>query len=264
MSMLAKDEDSTVVGVPNQQDRKQSLSSIQDSFTNISIDPANQLLSLAHSLPINISTLATSPPSRLLSSSSSSLTSHSFGKRRPSVNPYPIPRSSNPSKSPPSETVLSPLLSPKSAGTQLPQTKAAGAAPSQSGTHKGKWVCESCGKIYKHPNCLGKHKWEHTEAWKETNKLSISKHQQVQLLEAASVLVGLHGVSPTSMECVPPPSSGLSSAGLTSPLQGMTLSSALSPTLRNAPDPLSPHQEFDDVSEQSQVDVFGVDWSKIN
>ena len=30
--------------------------------------------------------------------------------------------------------------------------------------------------------------WEHTPEWQYTSKLLISKHQQVQLLEAASVL----------------------------------------------------------------------------
>ncbi|KAI9007198.1 hypothetical protein BC832DRAFT_434271 [Gaertneriomyces semiglobifer] len=52
------------------------------------------------------------------------------------------------------------------------------------------YKCETCGKVYKHPNCLLKHKWEHTEHWKEAAKFSLSKHQQVQLLEAASILVG--------------------------------------------------------------------------
>ncbi|RAL06708.1 putative C2H2 finger domain protein [Aspergillus homomorphus CBS 101889] len=49
--------------------------------------------------------------------------------------------------------------------------------------------CERCGKGYKHGSCLSKHMWEHDPAWAITSKLLISKHQQVQLLEAASVLV---------------------------------------------------------------------------
>lgn len=36
------------------------------------------------------------------------------------------------------------------------------------------------------------HRWEHTPEWSYTSKLLISKHQQVQLLEAASVLVGMN------------------------------------------------------------------------
>lgn len=52
--------------------------------------------------------------------------------------------------------------------------------------------CETCGKVYKHGSCLTKHLWEHTPEWNFTSKLLISKHQQVQLLEAASVLVGMN------------------------------------------------------------------------
>ncbi|KAL2752499.1 hypothetical protein ACRALDRAFT_1065619 [Sodiomyces alcalophilus JCM 7366] len=53
--------------------------------------------------------------------------------------------------------------------------------------------CETCGKGYKHSSCLTKHLWEHTPEWSLTSKLLISKHQQVQLLEAASVLVAMNG-----------------------------------------------------------------------
>ncbi|EON63442.1 hypothetical protein W97_02670 [Coniosporium apollinis CBS 100218] len=52
--------------------------------------------------------------------------------------------------------------------------------------------CEKCGKGYKHSSCLTKHLWEHTPEWAITSKLLISKHQQVQLLEAASVLVAMN------------------------------------------------------------------------
>lgn len=54
--------------------------------------------------------------------------------------------------------------------------------------------CEKCGKGYKHSSCLTKHLWEHTPEWSYTSKLLISKHQQVQLLEAASVLVAMNNV----------------------------------------------------------------------
>ncbi|ROV98364.1 hypothetical protein VMCG_07119 [Cytospora schulzeri] len=57
--------------------------------------------------------------------------------------------------------------------------------------------CEHCGKGYKHSSCLTKHLWEHTPEWSYTSKLLISKHQQVQLLEAASVLVAMNN-QPTS------------------------------------------------------------------
>ena len=39
-----------------------------------------------------------------------------------------------------------------------------------------------------HDSC----RWEHHEAWSYTSKLLISKHQQVQLLEAAQVLIGMN------------------------------------------------------------------------
>ncbi|KAF2455915.1 hypothetical protein BDY21DRAFT_63672 [Lineolata rhizophorae] len=56
----------------------------------------------------------------------------------------------------------------------------------------GELRCEKCGKGYKHSSCLTKHLWEHTPEWAYTSKLLISKHQQVQLLEAASVLVAMN------------------------------------------------------------------------
>lgn len=54
----------------------------------------------------------------------------------------------------------------------------------------GGMKCEHCGKGYKHISCLTKHRWEHTIYFNP--KLSISKHQQVQLLEAASILVQMN------------------------------------------------------------------------
>ncbi|PWN25970.1 hypothetical protein BDZ90DRAFT_222550, partial [Jaminaea rosea] len=55
--------------------------------------------------------------------------------------------------------------------------------------------CESCNKVYRHPSCLVKHRWEHTVYWKEASKFLMSKHQQVQLLEAAAILVNMDGDS---------------------------------------------------------------------
>ncbi|GBE84278.1 hypothetical protein BKA93DRAFT_802345 [Sparassis latifolia] len=48
--------------------------------------------------------------------------------------------------------------------------------------------CESCSKVYRHPSCLIKHRWEHSPHWREASKFLLSKHQQVQLLEAAAIL----------------------------------------------------------------------------
>ena len=58
--------------------------------------------------------------------------------------------------------------------------------------HGGEVKCETCGKSYKHTSCLHKHLWEHTPEWTVTSRLLISKHQQVQLLEAASILVNMN------------------------------------------------------------------------
>lgn len=53
--------------------------------------------------------------------------------------------------------------------------------------------------------------WEHTPEWQYTSKLLISKHQQVQLLEAASVLVAMNQEPGDSdHSSVSPPASGSS------------------------------------------------------
>ncbi|TGZ76653.1 hypothetical protein EX30DRAFT_231710 [Ascodesmis nigricans] len=94
--------------------------------------------------------------------------------------------------------------------------------------------CDKCGKGYKHSSCLTKHLWEHTPEWQFTSKLLISKHQQVQLLEAASILVSMNPTPPASSsgasnndanssansssdETTPPPAAMLGSS-LTSPV----------------------------------------------
>jgi hypothetical protein len=76
--------------------------------------------------------------------------------------------------------------------------------------------CEACSKVYRHPSCLVKHRWEHTVYWKEASKFLMSKHQQVQLLEAAAILVGMDTDARSLPEekalwpaAVSPPSSGL-------------------------------------------------------
>ncbi|KAF2101600.1 hypothetical protein NA57DRAFT_33808 [Rhizodiscina lignyota] len=88
--------------------------------------------------------------------------------------------------------------------------------------------CEKCGKGYKHSSCLTKHLWEHTPEWAITSKLLISKHQQVQLLEAASVLVTMNqdgtptesdhsSASPAASGSTDPREDGMSSADTTPP-----------------------------------------------
>ncbi|KAJ8515117.1 hypothetical protein ONZ45_g7419 [Pleurotus djamor] len=66
---------------------------------------------------------------------------------------------------------------------------AAPIAINKNGKKRGMdYKCESCSKIYRHPSCLIKHRWEHTPQWREASKFVLSKHQQVQLLEAAAIL----------------------------------------------------------------------------
>ncbi len=87
---------------------------------------------------------------------------------------------------------------------------------SKAGKHEQLHRCESCAKVYRHPSCLIKHRWEHTVYWKEASKFLMSKHQQVQLLEAAAILVGMDANARSLPEekalwpaAVSPPSSGL-------------------------------------------------------
>ncbi|KAJ9107943.1 hypothetical protein QFC19_002686 [Naganishia cerealis] len=80
-----------------------------------------------------------------------------------------------------------------------------------SGGIKGKrkgmvFKCESCAKVYRHPSCLSKHRWEHSPHWASSSKLLLSKHQQVQLLErikAATILVHLDPKNPASGKPLP-------------------------------------------------------------
>ncbi|EGW35245.1 uncharacterized protein SPAPADRAFT_58458, partial [Spathaspora passalidarum NRRL Y-27907] len=69
----------------------------------------------------------------------------------------------------------------------------------ETGRLKEELRCEACGKGYKHISSLAKHLWEHTPEWNVTKKLLISKHQQVQLLEAASILVGMNEPAGTTI-----------------------------------------------------------------
>ncbi|KAM0793704.1 hypothetical protein ACM66B_001129 [Microbotryomycetes sp. NB124-2] len=78
--------------------------------------------------------------------------------------------------------------------------------------HRGEtYICEKCNKMYAHERCLVKHRWH----WKEASKLLLSKHQQVQLLEAAAILKAASSGASLPDEksywpaAVSPPSSGL-------------------------------------------------------
>ncbi|KAI9226506.1 MAG: hypothetical protein DHS80DRAFT_32678 [Piptocephalis tieghemiana] len=56
--------------------------------------------------------------------------------------------------------------------------------------------CSHCGKEYKHPTCLTKHMWEHSPLWPVVSRVipTASKHQQVQMLEAAQILLDMSSV----------------------------------------------------------------------
>ncbi|KAK9472414.1 uncharacterized protein V1510DRAFT_130473 [Dipodascopsis tothii] len=111
------------------------------------------------------------------------------GRRRSSVTtaPYSIPGArSSAYPSPPSS-----VSSSMGSSYTRKMLVARRASEGESGRLKEELKCEKCGKGYKHISCLTKHQWEHTPEWTVTSKLLMSKHQQVQLLEAASILVSM-------------------------------------------------------------------------
>ncbi|BGP36547.1 hypothetical protein JCM10449v2_000448 [Rhodotorula kratochvilovae] len=97
------------------------------------------------------------------------------------------------------------------------------------------YECEKCSKVYRHSTCLTKHRWEHTEHWKEASKLLLSKHQQVQLLEGAAILAAasagtsLPGEKSFWPAAVSPPTSGLLGAAHGIHMQSLSARSFGSP-----------------------------------
>lgn len=79
--------------------------------------------------------------------------------------------------------------------TSSHESTASSGTSSSTITAKDRYQCRECGKVYKHPNCLSKHQWEHSEEWEFTSQFLLTKHQQVQLLEAAAILMNMmhHG-----------------------------------------------------------------------
>ncbi|KAL4980346.1 hypothetical protein BDW66DRAFT_125015 [Aspergillus desertorum] len=102
--------------------------------------------------------------------------------------------------------------------------------------------CDRCGKGYKHGSCLSKHMWEHNPAWAITSKLLISKHQQVQLLEAASVLVTMNVEDPTAAN-----PDALSETSSASPDASSELRDGLS-SAETTPPPMDEDNSDDDMS----------------
>lgn len=118
---------------------------------------------------------------------------HSFGRRNSAASPYLIPQKSG-HKFPHHHHHHHVIAPPVSKLSSSVPTLTRGfvtrrISEGETGRLKEQLNCEACGKGYKHISSLAKHLWEHTPEWNMTKKLLLSKHQQVQLLEAASILV---------------------------------------------------------------------------
>ncbi|KAG6376555.1 hypothetical protein JVT61DRAFT_1530 [Boletus reticuloceps] len=141
-------------------------------------------------------------------------------------------------------------VSPPQSHTTIPSNSVNGI---KSGRKRGTiFTCESCSKVYRHPSCLIKHRWEHTLQWREASKFVLSKHQQVQLLEAAAILSHLSPSSASLPEdrslwpsflsggLVPPPVSMLSNGvGTTSTTTTTATSQVASASSTDASFPVS-------------------------
>ncbi|CCE86325.1 Piso0_004808 [Millerozyma farinosa CBS 7064] len=121
---------------------------------------------------------------------------YNYNRRNSSATPYPIPKVSqqhqNGSHSPGSNGFHTGGPISSSVPSLSREFVVRRISEGESGRLKEELKCEACGKGYKHVSSLAKHLWEHTPEWNMTKRLSISKHQQVQLLEAASILVGMN------------------------------------------------------------------------
>lgn len=121
-------------------------------------------------------------------------THYNHNRRHSSVTPYTIPnrhpkqREGHGPLSPPPRTHFSELEAPQLSREFVVRRISEG----ETGRLKEQLKCEACGKGYKHVSSLAKHLWEHTPEWNVTKRLLILKHQLVQLLEAASILVGMN------------------------------------------------------------------------
>ena len=53
------------------------------------------------------------------------------------------------------------------------------------------YLMKSLGKRYKNQICLQKHAWEHHQSWLYAKRLMLNKHQSVQIMEAAHILMNI-------------------------------------------------------------------------
>lgn len=140
-------------------------------------------LSFSNSQPNNLKSFPTSSQNSL-STTNSRRRSNSIGLGN--VSPGCLPQG-------PPQNI--PLLSRKFVARRISE--------GETGRLKEELKCQACGKGYKHITSLAKHLWEHTPEWSMTSKLLISKHQQVQLLEAASILVSINEPDETENSDLP-------------------------------------------------------------
>jgi hypothetical protein len=161
-----------------------SPSLLQPSSTNLSL----ATLTLSSSSPITATfphdALSPTPQAGADNQQASNVDAYLSTGRRPSLPSY--------SSAPPLST--SPNVSGLSPPTG-PQVHVAPVPISKNGKRRGTdFKCESCSKVYRHPSCLIKHRWEHTPHWKglgaggganSVGAMGLSKHQQVQMLEVS-------------------------------------------------------------------------------
>jgi len=159
-SFLRRDSLGTQLSGLSLMENKQAAASLPENYT------------IDHSAPIPII-----HPGTPISSTSSSISHQHSSLRRPSMS------------SPRDILATSPAGRPRRPSEANRKLRVA--SLSESSGRKTLHRCEECGKVYKHANCLYKHRWEHSEQWAMTSKLNITKHQQVQLLEAAAILVNM-------------------------------------------------------------------------
>ncbi|KAF8876663.1 hypothetical protein BD779DRAFT_155683 [Infundibulicybe gibba] len=85
----------------------------------------------------------------------------------------PAPQTGNTSMPVPLNDGSNAFTRPTTAG-DVSKASVAAPIPITNGKHGKKrgmdHKCESCSKIYRHPSCLIKHRWEHTPHWREASK----------------------------------------------------------------------------------------------
>ncbi|KAI5964857.1 uncharacterized protein KGF55_001928 [Candida pseudojiufengensis] len=132
---------------------------------------------------ISLSSAISSPPTTVNNSNTPLTSSSQSIQHKPHSNSNSTPQSQTPINQIQHHEIL-PKLSREFVVRRISE--------GETGRVKEDIRCEACGKGYKHISSLAKHLWEHTPEWNVTKKLLISKHQQVQLLEAASILIGMN------------------------------------------------------------------------